>query len=83
MSSLKRRILSLMLCGALLFSMCATGTALEPEEGVDNQPSGNAAETQAGSGNSDWTICLYMCGSDLESGGSAASIDLMEMLRAV
>ncbi|RKJ81916.1 hypothetical protein D7X33_03020 [Butyricicoccus sp. 1XD8-22] len=30
-----------------------------------------------------WTICIYMCGSDLESGGGAATIDLLEMLEAV
>lgn len=30
-----------------------------------------------------WTICVYMCGSDLESNGSAASVDLLEMLESV
>lgn len=29
-----------------------------------------------------WTIGVYMCGSDLESGGGAASTDILEMLSA-
>lgn len=31
---------------------------------------------------SDWTICVYMCGTDLESGYGAATNDLIEMLEA-
>ena len=31
---------------------------------------------------SDWTVCVYMCGTDLESGGSAATNALIEMLAA-
>lgn len=30
----------------------------------------------------DWTVCLYMCGTDLETGGSAATQDILEMLYA-
>jgi hypothetical protein len=30
----------------------------------------------------DWTIAVYMCGTDLESGGGAATLDLHEMLLA-
>ncbi|MDD6483523.1 MAG: clostripain-related cysteine peptidase [Clostridiales bacterium] len=31
---------------------------------------------------SDWTVCVYMCGTDLESGSGAATSDLIEMLSA-
>ena len=30
----------------------------------------------------DWTVCIYLCGTDLESGGAAATADLLEMLAA-
>ena len=30
----------------------------------------------------DWTVCIYMCGTDLETGGSCATADLLEMLAA-
>ena len=30
----------------------------------------------------DWTVCIYMCGTDLETGGSCATSDLLEMLAA-
>ena len=30
----------------------------------------------------DWTVCIYLCGTDLESSGSAATVDLVEMLVA-
>lgn len=54
---------------------------------------GGSAESAAGdedhlpdapkSGEAAWTICVYMCGSDLESGTGAASSDLVEMLESV
>ena len=30
----------------------------------------------------EWTICIYLCGSNLESSGSSATVDLLEMLEA-
>ena len=30
----------------------------------------------------DWTVCIYMCGTDLETYGSAATNDIIEMLAA-
>ena len=30
----------------------------------------------------DWTVCIYMCGTDLETKGSCATADLLEMLAA-
>lgn len=30
----------------------------------------------------DWTVCVYLCGTDLESVGSAGTIDFLEMLAA-
>ena len=30
----------------------------------------------------DWTVCIYMCGTDLETYGSCATTDLLEMLAA-
>ena len=30
----------------------------------------------------DWTVCIYMCGTDLETGGSCATADILEMLAA-
>lgn len=42
---------------------------------------GNTLPDKPRSENDAWTICIYyMCGSDLESNGSVASVDLLEML---
>ena len=30
----------------------------------------------------DWTVCIYMCGTDLETGGACATADILEMLAA-
>ena len=30
----------------------------------------------------DWTVCIYMCGTDLETNGSCATADILEMLAA-
>lgn len=30
----------------------------------------------------DWAVCIYMCGTDLESGQGSATLDLLEMLMA-
>ena len=30
----------------------------------------------------DWTVCVYMCGTDLESNGACATADILEMLAA-
>ena len=33
-------------------------------------------------GKKDWTVCIYMCGTDLETRGSCATLDILEMLAA-
>lgn len=45
-------------------------------DGVSLQPPGPAQEEAA------WAICIYMCGTDLESNYGAATKDLLEMLAA-
>ena len=55
-------------------------------EHLAEQRSGSEDTTSAEqeTGDSDaWTICIYMCGSDLESNNGAATTDLIEMLEAV
>ena len=51
----------------------------EQRSGSEDTPS---AEQETGASDA-WTICIYMCGSDLESNGGAATTDLIEMLEAV
>ena len=73
---MKRRILSLLLCGVMLLSLCRPGLALEP--GQEEPPEPEAApQTEL-----DWAICIYMCGSDLEPRQSSATKDIVEMIMA-
>ena len=70
-------------------SQVSGGSKLESPAGEN----GGSAESAAGvadylldapkSVEAAWTICVYLCGSDLESKGTSASSDLVEMLESV
>ena len=66
---MKKRLLSLLLSLAMGLSLFACGG----EGGGGNTP---APEPGDGS----WAVYWYLCGSDLETNGGFATIDLMEMM---
>lgn len=86
-----------LLSAAITVVMClnlfaGTGFALEDQQTADasetSQVSGGSKlESPAGENDGPveaaWTICVYLCGSDLESEGTSASSDLVEMLESV
>lgn len=91
-----KKLLSAAIAAAMCLNLFV-GTGFAADDADDNinanqfsDDGGNALESPAGDGDTSksendaaWTICVYLCGSDLESDGSAASGDLLEMLESV
>lgn len=91
---MKKRLLALLLSLAMVFTLAACGgdepsrgmpeddgssvfdtpeyDAPEPDESVPNSP----VSAEAGT----WAIYWYLCGSDLETNGGCATVDLFEMI---
>ncbi len=64
--------------GASILPVYADETAA-----YDISPSSNtAARTLKSKNESDWTICVYLCGTNLESGASSGTYNLLQMLEA-
>jgi len=92
MKSTLRKILAVLLIGMLLLSLAAcSGDSTEPVVEDSTTPTGenteateeNPEETEEStdtSGDAGWAIYWYLCGSDLESGSGAATIDLFELM---
>ena len=73
---MKKKLLAWLLALAMCVSFVACGSVEEiPDEQV---PAAKAPATAAE--DSTWAIYWYLCGSDLETNGGFATIDLMEML---
>lgn len=84
---MKRKILSLVLVTAMLFSFTACGSDAEDVQNtVATQDTSSVVETAEQSTPSvpadagSWAVYWYLCGSDLESGGGFATGDLSELL---
>jgi hypothetical protein len=58
-----RKILAMLLIGIFIFSLTVCGKEVSAQQGSDTE----------------WAIYLYLCGSDLESEGGAATNDLAEL----
>lgn len=71
-----------MIVSAGFAAVQAEEAAAAPEAVVVEPQKNEAAAGLKKLEKSDWTICVYMCGTDLESNGSAATSDLIEMLEA-
>lgn len=56
--------------------------SLNKNDGALKIQRGRKTDTKSMGNEDTWTIFVYMCGSDLESGGGMASMDIQEMLSA-
>ncbi|MDR2655253.1 MAG: hypothetical protein LBC56_04145 [Oscillospiraceae bacterium] len=79
-----KKLIAILLGAVLLFSFCACDELLSDTDSYGD-PSGAVSRTAASFGDSydsgdTWAVYWYLCGSDLESGGGAASADLRELL---
>lgn len=82
-----KKTLSILLAASMAVSAGLITAQAEDEQktpvSVVVEPKNNKAASGLKQLNkSDWTIGVYMCGTDLESGGGAATNDLIEMLEA-
>lgn len=76
---MRKRILSLLLSVVMLLALTACGGE-EAEEGSENT-SLETSDTEASDTDDDsWAVYWYLCGSDLETNGGFATIDLSEMM---
>lgn len=76
---MKKKIVLCIVLAGLIFSLAGCAEeAGQPEAGVQQENSAVSEEEFAGDGA--WTILVYLCGTDLESGYGAATMDLGEML---
>lgn len=82
-----KRGLSILLAAGMMFSSAPSMVRAEESKAepvsVTVEPSKNKAAARLKKlEKSDWTIAVYMCGTDLESSHGAATADLIEMLEA-
>lgn len=78
---MKRKLLSWLLALTMCFSLTACGGGDESLDASNNTPvdmNRSPAAQEAGDGS--WAVYWYLCGSDLETNGGFATIDLQEML---
>lgn len=82
---MKKKLLSALLSAAMLLSLAACGGGSEapaPEAPPATEMPSKAPASQTGSaGDGSWAVYWYLCGSDLETNGGFATIDLNEMLQ--
>ena len=90
---MKKKVLSLVMAAAMVFSMTACSDEYEEdpvvnddvetsseESSVADVPDDGAGTQDVAAGEGSWAIYWYLCGSDLESGGGFASGDLGELM---
>ena len=76
---MRKRILSLLLSAVILLALTACGG--EEAEEVSENTSLETSDTEASdAGDDSWSVYWYLCGSDLETNGGFATIDLSEMM---
>lgn len=76
---MRKRILSLLLSAVILLALTACGG--EEAEEVSENTSLETSDTEASdAGDDSWAVYWYLCGSDLETTGGFATIDLSEMM---
>ena len=79
---MKQKLLSALLSVAMLFSLAACGGGAETSEPSTPAPStATKAPVSQNTGDGSWSVYWYLCGSDLETNGGFATIDLNEMLQ--
>lgn len=90
---MKKKVLSLVMAAAMVFSMTACSDEYEEdpvvnddvetsseESSVADVPDDGAGTQDVAAGEGSWAIYWYLCGSDLESGGGFASGDMEELM---
>ena len=90
---MKKKVLSLVMAAAMVFSLTACDDEYEEdpvvnddvetsseESSVADVPDDGAGTQDVAAGEGSWAIYWYLCGSDLESGGGFASGDLGELM---
>ena len=90
---MKKKVLSLVMAAAMVFSMTACSDEYEEdpvvnddvetsseESSVADVPDDGEGAQDVAAGEGSWAIYWYLCGSDLESGGGFASGDLGELM---
>ena len=76
---MRNRVFALLLAAIVLLGACAApGSTMEPS-GESEQPESATESTAEAAGQKDFTLMVYMIGSDLEASAAAASNDLAEM----
>ncbi|MCH5343953.1 MAG: hypothetical protein J1E64_07930 [Acetatifactor sp.] len=77
---MKQKLLALFLTLAMALSLAACGEEEPTGPANENTPSQPASAGSISGGDESWAVYWYLCGSDLESGGGFASMDLSEMM---
>lgn len=89
---MKRKLLSWLLVLVLGLSLTACGgeeasedvveltLSVPADEQTSSKDTADTTSASARSGDGSWAVYWYLCGSDLESNGGFATIDLMEMM---
>lgn len=90
---MKKKVLSLVMAAAMVFSLTACDDEYEEdpvvnddvetsseESSVADVPDDGEGAQDVAAGEGSWAIYWYLCGSDLESGGGFASADLGELM---
>lgn len=86
MKKFEKRLLAVLLCICMVCGIVACASDDEYEGQYSEQTANSTADANSGNANSGstnssdtWAIYWYLCGSDLESEGGYATIDLAEM----
>jgi len=80
----KKKLLCMILALAMCLSLAACGGGEEALDASENTPPTTSGETKAPDADElndgSWAVYWYLCGSDLETNGGFATIDLQEMM---
>ena len=76
---MRNRFFALALAAVLLLGACAAPERTMEPSGESEQPESATESTAEAAGQKDFTLMVYMIGSDLEASAAAASNDLAEM----
>ena len=79
---MKKRFLALLLAGALALSLTACGDEPEPAAPTDVKSAGQTDLVLSNPDGDTWTVLVYLCGTDLETNGGYASVNVVEMVEA-
>ena len=75
---MKKKLLALFLALGMILTLAACGGEDTPEA---SDPAAEVINPVEGTGDGNWAVYWYLCGSDLETNGGFATIDLNEMMQ--